>query len=68
MSRPRFAAEEDSLVTVAARGYSPPTPKPSKNLFVYIVCNLRCVRTCRRGNKSEWKPKRHNLTLQVEKQ
>lgn len=29
MSLPLLAAEEDSEVTVAARGYSPPTPAPA---------------------------------------
>jgi len=32
MRRPLLEAEDDSDVTVAARGYSPPTPAPRKNL------------------------------------
>lgn len=32
MSLPLLAADDDSDVTVAARGYSPPTPAPSRNL------------------------------------
>mmetsp|Transcript_13417 Transcript_13417/g.12977 ORF Transcript_13417/g.12977 Transcript_13417/m.12977 type:complete len:87 (-) Transcript_13417:618-878(-) len=32
MSLPLLAAEDDSEVTVAARGYSPPTPAPNRNL------------------------------------
>lgn len=32
MRVPLRAAEEDSEVTVAAKGYSPPTPAPRKNL------------------------------------
>lgn len=32
MSAPLRAADEDSEVTVAASGYSPPTPAPNTNL------------------------------------
>lgn len=41
ISDPRVAAEDDSDVTVAAKGYSPPTPAPRKNrhkeIWPYIV-------------------------------
>jgi hypothetical protein len=36
MRVPRRDADDDSEVTVAARGYSPPTPAPRKNLHMAI--------------------------------
>jgi hypothetical protein len=43
---PLLEAEEDSLVTVAASGYSPPTPAPRQNLY-------RCITHRKQSSKNQ---------------